>query len=452
MKKYFKESFIKAYRLKKVKNFVFRLIGYMSYLIPKDKNLIVAFVDYETIDGELVPYKFDNVYLLANKIKQENDKVKIVFLASNQFGGKQNQKLSIKQKLYNLYLRLRAKLLLFKQPPYFCQIYTKSQYLFCLGYFIPFKSDYWELKKWWVFYSHILKEDVDVSGIDEFKEEVLTHFTYADGMFKHTNLIYSVSSDYAKEVIPCSHNLPKEAFIKLGYPKSDTTFDKEVSLTEMFGIKHPINKVILFTPTFRDKDMRKRFDANNDDALEGIFGFSYKNGLEKLEKLLVDTNTILITKLHKSSQYCRDLEEYYIKNKNIQLKNCYFLDFETEKKFDVSLYDLFKESDAMISDYSSISFDYLNYDKPIIYNFYDLEEYKEYRGLSFENVEDFTAGDRAYTIDELCGAIEKVTKGIDEHKQQRETLKDKIGVSGENKSLDTIYQYLCDNKIINTIG
>ncbi|MBS9767861.1 MAG: CDP-glycerol glycerophosphotransferase family protein, partial [Flavobacteriaceae bacterium] len=349
MKKYFKESFIKAYHLKKVKNFVFRLIGYMSYLIPKDKNLIVAFVDYETIDGELVPYKFDNVYLLANKIKQENDKVKIVFLASNQFGGKQNQKLSIKQKLYNLYLRLRAKLLLFKQPPYFCQIYTKSQYLFCLGYFIPFKSDYWELKKWWVFYSHILKEDVDVSGIDEFKEEVLTHFTYADGMFKHTNLIYSVSSDYAKEVIPCSHNLPKEAFIKLGYPKSDTTFDKEVSLTEMFGIKHPINKVILFTPTFRDKDMRTRFDANNDDALEGIFGFSYKNGLEKLEKLLVDTNTILITKLHKSSQYCRDLEEYYIKNKNIQLKNCYFLDFETEKKFDVSLYDLFKESDAMIS-------------------------------------------------------------------------------------------------------
>ncbi len=106
----------------------------------------------------------------------------------------------------------------------------------------------------------------------------------------------------------------------------------------------------------------------------------------------------------------------------------------------------------MISDYSSISFDYLNYDKPIIYNFYDLEEYKDYRGLSFENVEDFTAGDRAYTIDELCSAIEKVTKGIDEHKQQRETLKDKIGVSGKNKSLDTIYQYLCDNKIINTIG
>ncbi len=451
MKKYFKKSFIKAYRLKKIKHFIARLLGSLSYIIPKDKNLVVALVDYETIDGQLVPYKFDNVYLLANKIEQENDKIKIVFFTANQFGGK--RKSSIKQRIYEIYIRLRAKLLLFKQPPHLSQIYTKSQYLLCLGYFIPFKSDYWDIKKWWIFYSHIFKNiDIEPSILNSFKDKVLTHFTYTDEIFKNTNLIYSVSSDYSADVLSRSHNIPRDAFLNLGFPKSDATFDKEVSLTDMFNIKHDINKVILFTPTFRDKNIRKRFDDSKEDALENIFGFPYKDRLEKLEKLLVDTDSILIVKLHKSFHYYRDLEDFYIKNKNIQLKNCYFLDFETEKRFDISLYDLFKVSDAMISDYSSISFDYLNYNKPIIYNFYDLEEYNDYRGLSFENIEDFTAGDIVYTIDELCNAIARVTKGIDDYSKKREVLKDKIGISKDDKSLDTIYQYLCDNKIIGIIG
>ncbi len=452
MKKYFKSSFIKEYRLKKIKHFIASVLGYLSYLIPKDKNLIVAFVDYETVDGQLIPYEFDNVYLLANKIKQENDNAKIVFLASNQFGGKGKQ--TTKQKLYSFYVRLRARLLLFKQPPQLYQIYTKSQYVFCLGYFaMPFKSDYWDLKKWWVFYADIFK-DVELNSmeLEPFRKGVLSHFTYRDNAFRNTNLFYSVCSDYAGDVIAKSHNIPREAFVSLGSPKSNAIFDKEVPLAKMFNIKHDINKVVLFTPTFRDKNIRKQFDGCKEDVLEAIFGFAYENGLEKLEQLLVDTNTILITKLHKSFQYYRDIEAYCNKTGKANLKNFYFLDFETEKKFDISLYDLFKVSDAMISDYSSISFDYLNYDKPIIYNFYDLEEYNDYRGLSFENIEDFTAGDMVYTIDELCDAIEKVTKGVDEYSKQREILKNKIGISEENKSLDTIYQYLCDNKIINTIG
>ncbi|MCS2279479.1 CDP-glycerol glycerophosphotransferase family protein [Bacteroides thetaiotaomicron] len=43
----------------------------------------------------------------------------------------------------------------------------------------------------------------------------------------------------------------------------------------------------------------------------------------------------------------------------------------------------------MITDYTSTYFDFLLVNKPVIFNFYDIEEYRRVRGFSFEPIEFF---------------------------------------------------------------
>lgn len=46
-------------------------------------------------------------------------------------------------------------------------------------------------------------------------------------------------------------------------------------------------------------------------------------------------------------------------------------------------------SDVLITDYTSAYFDFLLLDKPVVFNFYDFEEYSETRGFSFTPIKTF---------------------------------------------------------------
>lgn len=439
----FKKSFIRQFYKKKLINLFMGLVRLVNNLIPKNNNIIVAFIDYEKVNTNLVPYKTDNVYILSKYIIQKRPNVNIVYIPSNQFGGKDGYKISLSKKLYFLYIRFRASLFLYKQPPHLSSFFTKKQFIFCLGYFpMPFKADYWDLSKWWVFYDHIFNKDVDIDKeAPKYKSQILEHFTYTHSQFSTTNLKYVVSSNYAGEIISRSHNIPLDAFITLGSIKNDIQ-SNIVNFNTVFNTQRKFKKIILYTPTFRDNLIRKNLsDANEIDKT--IFG--YIDEKNELEDFLIDNEVLLIVKLHKSFPYYRQLEEILRKSDNSYFKNCYFLDFELENKYNISVYDLFSQSDAMIADYSSISFDYLHYDKPIIYNIPDIDEYRKYRGFSHEPIEDMMAGPQVKTIKELKNAISDIINGNDSFSVSRKALYLKINEKIGEDSTENIYNYLEKN-------
>ena len=89
-------------------------------------------------------------------------------------------------------------------------------------------------------------------------------------------------------------------------------------------------------------------------------------------------------------------------------------------------------SDCLICDYSSLIFDYLLIDKPIIYNLYDLEEYEKVRGLSYYPYSMICAGDIVTNQAEFMSAINSVISGNDCYTDNREKVR-KI-----------IHKYPCD--------
>ena len=85
--------------------------------------------------------------------------------------------------------------------------------------------------------------------------------------------------------------------------------------------------------------------------------------------------------------------------------------------------DIFPEVDILITDYSSIFFDFLVCNKPCIFIPYDREEYVLNVGLLFDDYDYWTPGKKVYTYPEFIGSIEEILSGHDEFKTRREDLR-----------------------------
>lgn len=153
--------------------------------------------------------------------------------------------------------------------------------------------------------------------------------------------------------------------LECGYPRNDFLFSYKEEFCEKrkkeFGISNE-KKVILYAPTWRDNQ-----------HVPGQ-GYVYQCGVDfdRLKKELGQEYVILFR------------AHYLISNS---------FDFEKYNGFviNASKYDdvnhLYAISDMLITDYSSVFFDYANLNRPIIFYLYDYEEYKTqmrdfYFGLS----------------------------------------------------------------------
>lgn len=197
-------------------------------------------------------------------------------------------------------------------------------------------------------------------------------------------------------------------------------FDDERSLIAYIdSIKSKGKKILLYLPTFRDKHKLKFLGINN------------KKELEKIFKFLEENDYFLISKIHLAG-LAIDKE-----NNEQKLKNTsFFLNLSAE--FDI--YAILKEIDILITDYSSIYYDFLVLDKDIIFYPYDLKIYSDVdRGLLFD-YDKITPGDKVYNIDELIENLKLKINTRDSFEKERRKL---YNICFENYTMyDTITSIL----------
>ena len=106
----------------------------------------------------------------------------------------------------------------------------------------------------------------------------------------------------------------------------------------------------------------------------------------------------------------------------------------------IDLYEMLKGSDAMITDYSSVIYDYLLLDRPIGFTEDDLDEYRGSRGFAVD-VDRFRPGMRIRTCDDLMRFIDSLeeTGENDKYREAREELNDLVNHYQDGKnSLRTV--------------
>jgi CDP-glycerol glycerophosphotransferase len=158
-------------------------------------------------------------------------------------------------------------------------------------------------------------------------------------------------------------NYFKEAFLidnkkilAYGYPRVKYLLDNINNISKKLEIKKLLNiprnkKIIFYAPTWRDYNYGNKKPC-----------FKYLLNLQELK------NNI-------SSDYVIVLKNHAFLDSGLLLEGIINISHEVETQ------DLLLISDILISDYSSIIFDYIAIDKPIILYANDIERYQECRGL-----------------------------------------------------------------------
>lgn len=175
--------------------------------------------------------------------------------------------------------------------------------------------------------------------------------------------------------------VPESNVQALGVPRTDLFFDEDYKkfIKEKYLETYPIlknKKVVGYTPTFRGRPGARA---------------SFKLELDiKLLKEQLGDEYIIVLKLHPSvTKAVRIPEEYkdYVLNLS---------------KNDVN--NVLIMSDILVTDYSSIVFDYALLDRPMIFFAYDLDDYLDERGFYYE-YKDFVPGPIAKNTDEIANLI-----------------------------------------------
>lgn len=202
---------------------------------------------------------------------------------------------------------------------------------------------------------------------------------------------------------------PNERMISIGMPEHDIINSNKSGDLKKIS-KKKFDKMFIWMPTFR-KSVDGRVDSSNKNPL-GIPIINDSNKYIKLNEELSKRSILLIIKLHPM----QDLSTVKINT----LSNIIILNANDVKKLGVDNYRLMRDADAMISDYSSVAYDFLQLDRPIAYTIDDVNEYSV--GLKVKNPKDYMAGHIIHDFNDFYSFILDVAAGKDEFKMKRSEL------------------------------
>ena len=211
-----------------------------------------------------------------------------------------------------------------------------------------------------------------------------------------------------------------------GIPRMDRLYDREYAAKEKeaFLKKYPAlrgKKLLLFAPTYRGTQVR---DADYDfEAAD----------LNRLAKELGDEYVIL-TRWHPALKN-------NLKRGLAALRCCTFGEHIQDFTDYNDVNDLLIACDIMVTDYSSIIFDYFPLHKPVVYFAYDKEEYAGDRGLYYE-FEQYVYGRVATDFAQLLEAV----MAEDLCEESRSAFEDLFLDSCDAQSTERVYKLVWNEK------
>jgi CDP-glycerol glycerophosphotransferase (TagB/SpsB family) len=202
--------------------------------------------------------------------------------------------------------------------------------------------------------------------------------------------------------------VPYNNVLVTGEPRNDYLFNsQESNIIKKLGISRD-KKIIIWMPTYRQNLVSK---ANDGEEYElGIPLVNSKN-IIKLNSICREKGVQLVIKWH-SLQQSHTTDQF-------QLDSIKFITSEDIAKTKEPLYSLVANSEALITDYSSIYVNYLVLNRPICFAYDDIELYKHERGFMFDDVEKIMPGYHTNKIEGVIEFIRQISDGIDEYSSKR---------------------------------
>lgn len=223
---------------------------------------------------------------------------------------------------------------------------------------------------------------VEVDNMDILEYTIKKHITW--------NFHHAVApSKVFVSTVAKAERVNEQDVLVTGLPKYDSHYKQGID--EDKDILEYINgqKSIFYFPTWRE---------GQGVWFEGL-------DLVEMDRFLIKNNINLLVIPHKNSS--KDIQDNY--------ENIYITD--TDISFDIIL----DHVDLFITDYSSITYDALRTDTPIIYYPFDHDEYISRRDFVFD-YDYISPGPKAYNQELLMREMIKLIQGVDEYNKRRKCL------------------------------
>ncbi|WP_205739316.1 CDP-glycerol glycerophosphotransferase family protein [Halocella sp. SP3-1] len=234
------------------------------------------------------------------------------------------------------------------------------------------------------------------------------------------------TSEFSAEIIGRAFEISKERIIISGYPRNYEPFienpfifiteNERIYRNRIQGFIDKGYKAVGYFPTFRDKKETLIFGTKDLKELNKFLDFCEKSKLKVVGK-------------------------FHFAGKKDSFNGADEHDAFINLPSDADVYTFLSQIDILITDYSSIYYDFLLWKKPIIFFPYDLEYFKnEDRGFIYD-YDDFTPGDKVVNCAQLQSLL---VDGVDSYskmyftryKDKANKVARKIFVDYENMGIE----------------
>lgn len=254
--------------------------------------------------------------------------------------------------------------------------------------------------------------NVDMGGVTDLDE-------YKESFFRNTRTwdYLLAQNDYSAEIFERAFNFKKE--MVLGYPANDILYTKNNKedidkIKDKLGIPKD-KKVLIYAPTWREDSFFKK----------GHYKMSIELDLDKMQKELSDEYIVII-------------RAHYLIASSINIGDYKGFVYDFSQGFDIQ--ELYLVSDILITDYSSVMFDFANLKRPMIFFTYDLEKYRDsLRGFYFD-FEKVAPGMIAMTTDQVVDTILNIDETNKEYEDKYEEFYNKFCHVDKGESAKTVFE------------
>ncbi len=263
----------------------------------------------------------------------------------------------------------------------------------------------------------------------------LTHGTPIKSLRNRFNIPHDVNycispSQEMIDLFSYEFRFDKSKFYPTGLPRNDLLTNHEVDIRKM--LHTDCEKIIIWYPTFR-QHTTDADNLKNQTTLPIIHNIDSAIQLNEFAK---KNNILIVLKPH----FAQNLS--YVKDLN--LSNIKFITDDFYVENNISAYEFIGNCDALITDYSSIYFDYLICDKPIAAIWEDIEDYKATTGL-IENYEYYMSGaEKVYNLEDFIEFLDNLSNGIDKLSEERKKINSIVNISNDGKNTQRVVDFIIE--------
>ncbi|EHU5190398.1 CDP-glycerol glycerophosphotransferase family protein [Vibrio parahaemolyticus] len=252
---------------------------------------------------------------------------------------------------------------------------------------------------------------------------------------KDISVFRIATSELTRAIISASFREKANKVVITGQPRNDFLFEKKDIVESRWNISK-YNQVLSYIPTFRENQADSRnIDGRYSDGL-AINDVNFLRvsdfDLKEVNRYLEINNYLLLVKLHPFEEL--SLKDKYL-GKNIKIVDSKFM---MDNHLDVN--HLLAFTDLLISDYSSVYFDFLILDRPIVFLVPDLNTYALSRGgFTLEPFEYWTPGAKVHSQRSLLSAVDGSFSDNDKFSTKRSEVSMLINKYNDNSNSRRVF-------------